>query len=324
MKNEVNSMDNSNSFDRDKEIIKIKKRRIFKENLHLFVLTIPGLIFLLVFNYLPMSGIVIAFKRYVPRLGIWGSEWVGFDNFKFFFESPDLLRLVRNTALYGSAFLVVDMIGGILLALLLYHLTNKFALKAYKSIIMLPRFLSVIVVSYITYALLSPSYGIVNQVITALGGEAISWYAEPKYWPVILTIVHIWMTIGGGCLLYYATLVGIDKNLFEAASIDGATVLQKCRHVALPSLKPVICMNLTFGVGGIVSVDMGLFDAVPRAQGLLFPTTDVINTYVYRGLLNGDIERPAAVGLAQSVIILALILIVNAIIRKVSPENSMF
>ncbi len=303
---------------------KTRRKRIFKENLHLFLLTLPGLIFLLIFNYLPMSGIVIAFKRYVPRLGIWGSEWVGLDNFEFFFKSPDLLRLIRNTALYGASFLIVDIIGGILLALLLYHLTNKVALKAYKSIIMLPRFLSVIVVSFITYALLSPSYGIINQVIKALGGEPISWYAEPGYWPVILIIVHIWMTIGAGCLLYYATLVGIDKSLFEAASVDGATVLQKCRYVALPALKPVICMNLTFGVGGLVSVDMGLFDAVPRAQGLLFPTTDVINTYVYRGLLNGDIERPAAVGLAQSVIILVLILIVNAIIRKVSPENSMF
>lgn len=302
---------------------KSKKKRIFRDNLQLFMLVLPGLLCLIVFSYIPMSGIVIAFKNYVPRLGIYGSEWVGFKNFEFLFKSPDLVRLIRNTACYGSAFLVIDMVTQIALALLFYHIKNKTALRTYKTIYQLPRFLSIIVVSYITYALFSPSYGILNQLITSAGGEGIKWYSEPAYWPFILTFVHIWISVGGGCLLYYSNLLAIDPALFEAAVIDGATTLQRCRYVAIPSFKPLIAMNLTLGIGSVISVDMGLFDAIPKAQGLLFPTTDVINTYVYRGVLKGNISMPAAVGLFQSVVAVFLILTVNLIIKKISPENSM-
>ena len=302
---------------------KSKQKRIFKDNLTLFMLVLPGLICLIVFSYIPMGGIVIAFKNYIPRKGIFGSPWVGLDNFEFLFRSPDILKLIRNTALYGSAFLILDLITQMGLALLFYFMRAKKAQAVYKTIFQLPRFLSIIVVSYVTYALLSPSYGILNQVIISFGGTAVSWYQEPAYWPFILSIVHIWMCVGGGCLLYYSNLLSIDPALFEAAVIDGATTLQKCRYIALPSFKPLVAMNLTLGVGALISVDMGLFDAIPRAQGLLFPTTDVINTYVYRGVLRGDISMPAAVGLFQSLVALFLILLANAIIKKVSPENSM-
>lgn len=307
-----------------KTMQKSRKKRIFRENVELSALVFPGFICMLIFKYLPMAGIVIAFKNYVPRKGMFGSDWVGFENFKFLFSSPDLGRLIRNTVLYGSSFLIFDMITAIALALFFFYLKNKVALNIYKSIYQLPRFLSVIIVSYIVYALLSPSYGIVNQIITHFGGEAIKWYSDPVYWPFILIFVHIWMMVGGGSLLYYANLLSLDPALFEAADMDGATVLQKCRYICLPSFKPIIAMNLTLGIGGVISVDMGLFDAVPRAQGLLFPSTDIIGTYVYRGVLNGDFSMPAAVGLFQSVVAITLILVSNQIIRKISPENSMF
>lgn len=205
------------------------KKMVIKENLSLFLLTLPGLILVFLFNYLPMGGVVIAFKNYVPRKGIWGSDWIGFDNFKFFFTSQDALRTIRNTVLYSIDFLVVDLIVGVGIALLLYHLQKGAYLKIYHTIILIPRFISIIIISFISYSILSPSYGVLNSLIKFLGGEAIQWYNEPLYWPVILTIVHIWQIAGSGCLYYYAALVGIDESLFEAASLDGATTLQKCK-----------------------------------------------------------------------------------------------
>lgn len=309
---------------RDEYYRVLKKKAERKRTRELTLLTIPGVIFMLVFSYLPMLGVIIAFQDYSPRLGLFGSKFIGFKNFEFLFQSPDILRLIRNTVAYGATFIIVDLIAAVSLALLFFHVKHKFAQNTYRTIFQLPRFLSIIVISYVTYALLSPSYGILNQIVTAFGGEAIKWYSEPAYWPFILTFVHVWMTVGGGCLLYYSNLLSIDPALYEAAEIDGATVLQKDWYISIPSLKPLIALNLIMSVGALISVDMGLFDAIPRAQGILFETTDVINTYVYRGVLRGDVSMPAAVGLFQSVVALILVLSANAVVRKISPENSMF
>ena len=306
------------------QMMKNKRRRIFKENFSLFMLAFPGLVFLIVFHYLPMGGIVMAFKDYVPRKGIFASEWVGFDNFKFFFTSQDAVRTIRNTVLYSIDFLVVDLLVGVGIALLLYHLKSKVALKTYHTVILLPRFMSIVIISFMVYALLSPTYGVINQMLQALGLEQINWYNEPGYWPTILTITHIWQIAGSGCLYYYAALVGIDESLFEAAAIDGASTWKKCWYIAIPSLIPIMVMMTILGIGGLFSGDMGLFYQVPKDQGALYPTTDIINTYTYRALLDGSLEKSAAVGLFQSVIGLVLVLITNGIVRKVSPENSMF
>lgn len=314
-----------NNAEMSKDIVaKGKRRRVFWTNFTLFMLAFPGLAFLIVCNYLPIGGIVIAFKNYAPRKGIWGSDWVGFNNFKFFFTSQDAVRTIRNTVLYGIDFLVVDIIVGVLMALLLYNLRSGVALKIYHSIILIPRFISIIIISFMSYAILSPTYGVLNQLITFFGGGAVSWYTEPKYWPVILTVVHIWQIAGSGCLYYYAALVGIDESLFEAAALDGANVLQKSWHIAIPALIPIITMMTILSIGQLISGDLGLFYQVTRNQGMLYPTTDIINTYTYRALLDGSLEKSAAVGLFQSVTGLVLVLVTNGIVRKISPENRMF
>ena len=295
-----------------------------KYNLTLLMLCVPGLICLFLFSYLPMFGIVIAFKDYVPIKGLFGSEWVGLKNFEFFFTSQDAVRTIRNTVLYSVGFLILDLILGVLIAVLLYNVKGKMGLKVYHTIILLPRFMSIVIVSFIVYAFLSPASGVLNQIITAFGGEAVKWYSEAKYWPVILTIVHAWMTIGSGCLYYYAALTGIDATLFEAAEIDGANVVQKACHVAIPELVPIMVMMTILGIGGLFSGDMGLFYQVPRNQGLLYEATDIINTYTYRALLGGSLDGSAAVGLFQSIVGFILVIVTNQIVRKVSPENSMF
>lgn len=303
---------------------KLTKKSVFKNNLQLFLLALPGMLFVILFKYVPMGGIVIAFKKYMPRIGLFQSPWVGFDNFKFFFTSQDAGRTIRNTILYSIDFLVVDLVIGVGMALLLYHIRNQRMLKVYHTIILIPRFISMVIVAIIVYALLSPGYGIVNQVITALGGEGVAWYSKPTYWPFILNITYVWKHLGSGCLYYYAALVGMDEGLFEAAAIDGANTWQKCWHIAIPSLIPIMTMMTILGIGGLFSGDMGLFYQVPMDQGILYPATDIINTYTYRALLGGSLEKSAAVNLFQSVIGLILVLSANAITRKVSPENSMF
>jgi len=301
-----------------------KKAAKRKYNMTLLALCIPGLICLFLFNYLPMGGIVIAFKKYAPMKGLLASQWVGFKNFEFFFTSQDLFRTIRNTVLYSITFLITDLLFGVLIAVLLYNLHTKVGLKVYHTIIMIPRFMSIIIIAYIVYAFLSQQNGVLNRVIVALGGTAIKWYTKPSYWPFILTIVHVWASLGAGCLYYYSALTSIDPTLYEAAEIDGANVLQKTWHVSIPELVPIMVMMTILGIGGLFNGDIGLFYQVPRNTGLLYSTTDIINTYTYRALLAGSLEKSAAVGLFQSVVGLFLVVGTNAIVRKVSPENSMF
>lgn len=301
-----------------------KKIRIFKDNLTWMMLALGGMLFILIFKYWPMYGIVIAFKDYVPRKGIWGSEWVGLENFKYFFQSQDAARTIRNTVMYGFGFLIVEMIVGVVIALMLYYLKSRKALNFYQTTIMLPRFLSIVIISYMAYAILSPTYGVLNQFITWLGGDPVAWYNESKWWPIILTIVDIWMVAGSGSLYYYGALVSIDSSLFEAAEIDGANTLQKCRYIAIPHLVPVMVTLLILGIGRVFAVDMGLFNNVTMDQAILYETTDIISTYTYRTMLTGAMERSAAVSFAQSVVGLVMVLITNGIIRKVDPDNAMF
>lgn len=295
-----------------------------KYNLTLLLLCLPGLACLIIFNYLPMFGTIIAFKKYVPIKGIFGSEWCGLDNFKFFFGSQDAVRTIRNTVFYGVEFLILELIAGVLIAVFLYYLRSRRALKVYHTIILLPRFMSIVIISFMTYSILSPTAGLANQIITLFGGEPVSWYTEVKYWPLILTIVNLWKSIGAGCLYYYASLTGIDPALFEAAELDGAGAIQKARYVMIPELVPIMVITTILGIGHLLTGDFGLFYQVPRDIGLLYEATDTINTYTYRALMGGDLARSAAVGLFQSVVGLVLVLGSNAIVKKISPENSMF
>ena len=295
-----------------------------KETISLDLMSLPGILLLLVFNYLPMIGIVIAFKDYNPNLGIWGSAWNGLENFKFFFTSQDAVRTIRNTLLYSSSFLVLDLVCAVGLALMFYNLRSRRALKFYNTVVILPRFMSPVIIAFIVYIILNPSYGLLNQLIIALGGKKIQWYSNAKYWPVILTVTHIWQTVGMNCIIYYASLMSLDDSLLEAARLDGANKWQETWHIVIPHLVPVMVISTILGLGSLFQGDFGLFYQVPKNVGLLYPTTDVINTYTYRALQSGAFGKSTAVSLFQSTMGCLMVLITNGIVRKVSPENSLF
>ncbi|MBE7059237.1 MAG: sugar ABC transporter permease [Ruminococcaceae bacterium] len=317
-----------NKIKNPKEYSPIKKKshfQLFKDNLELSLLLIPGIILLITFAYIPMLGIIIAFKDYRNNLGIFGSKWVGFKNFKFFFSSQDAWRIGRNTVGYGLMFIITGIIVSVFVAILLYEIKNRIALKFYQTTMILPHFLSWVIVGYITYILLEPNMGVINRIIQNFGGEGKQWYSTPKYWVGILPIVNLWKNVGLKCIMYYAALMGIDDQLFEAAEIDGANRFQQILHITLPSLIPIMTILTILDVGNIIKGDFGLFYTIPRDIGLLYPTTDIIDTYVYRGLRTGDdIGITTAVGLFQSVVGLIMVVGTNKIVKKISPENSLF
>ncbi len=303
---------------------KPKRKRAGKEHWELLLLALPALIYYFIMNYIPMFGIIIAFKDYKYNEGIFGSEWCGFNNFKFFFESQDAWRITRNTVGYGILFIVMGVICGVAIALLLFEIRKKIALKTYQTLMILPNFLSWVIVSYITYILLNPVLGVVNRVFDVLHIPTQDWYSDPKYWPFILTYSQVWKTVGMNSIMYYAALMAVDESLFEAASLDGANKWQQIRHISIPSLLPLVTILIINNMGSIFRGDFGLFYQVPRDIGALYPATDIIDTYVYRGLRTGDVGITSAVGFFQSFVGLFMVVGANAVIRKIAPENAMF
>lgn len=296
----------------------------FKSNWELLLLCMPAVICYILFNYVPMGGLILAFKNFRYDLGLFGSPWAGMENFNFLFKSIDLVRIVRNTVGYSATFIVVNLVTNVAVALLLFEVSSRKALKAYQTMMTLPNFLSWVIVGFITYAIFNPTLGVLNQLRTSLGMEFIDVYAEPAYWPFILVFVNTWKGVGMGCLMYYASLISVDTALFEAAKIDGANRWQQTVHISLPSLIPLMTIMTIMAVGNMFRGDFGLFYQIPRNVGVLYPTTDVIDTYVYRGLQQGNFGMSSAVGLVQSVVGLVLVSATNFIVSKISPENSMF
>lgn len=309
-------------------MIKVKNKNnpwiTFKKNWQLLALCIPALTFYILFNYVPMAGVVMAFKKYRYNLGIFGSEWCGFENFRYLFESIVIWRITRNTVGYSLLFLVVNNVMQIVMALLFFEISSRKFLKFYQGCFQLPRFMSWIIVSYVTHAILSPSYGVLNQFLSWAGMETVDVYTKTYVWPFILTIVENWKSIGTGCILYYASLMGIDSSLYEAAAIDGATRWKQTLHISLPSLVPVVTILLILGVGNIFSGDFGLFYQIPRNVGMLYDVTDIIPTYIYRALQTGNFSAGSAVGLAQGVVGLIMVSLSNGVVKKIAPENSLF
>jgi putative aldouronate transport system permease protein len=311
--------------------IKKKKRKgslssgIVKDNLQLGSLALPTIILLLIFSYWPMFGIVLAFKNFKATKGIFGSPWAGLSNFKFFFTSIDAFRVTRNTIGLNSLFIFFSTICAVIFALLMFEVKKAYEVKIYQTIGILPSFLSYIVVGYIVYILLDPTKGLVNQLLAVFHRTGIDWYTEPKYWPVILLLTNIWHGVGLGSIVYYAGLMGVDTELFEAAEIDGADKLQKTWYVSIPQIVPIIVIMTILAIGKIFRADFGLFYNVTRNVGALYPTTDVIDTYVFRALMNfGNIGMSSAVGLFQSVVCFVTILLTNWVVKKIEPENSLF
>lgn len=299
-------------------------KRTLTENISMLWMVLPGLVFIFLFWAMPIPMIVIGFKDFKAVKGIWESDWNGFYNMEFFFKSPDFVRTMRNTLLYGIGFIVTGLITAVGLALMFYFLRSNKALKFYNTTVILPRFMSAVIVAFIVYALLHPVAGVMNRIIVAFGGEAVSWYTEAKYWPYILFIVHTWTSVGMSSVMYYAQLISLDPTQMEAAEIDGANRVQQIIHVILPHMLPMMITLTILNIGHIMGGDIGLFNQVPKNQGVLFETTDIINTYTYRALLDGSLEKSAAIGIFQSVVGLILVMGTNMIVKKISPENSMF
>lgn len=296
----------------------------FMKNWQLLMLCMPAVIGYIVFSYVPMFGQVMAFKDYKIADGIWGSKWSGLKNFEFLFKSPDFVRIVRNTVGYSLLFMVLGIFFNIVVALLAFEIDNRKCLKFYQGVIQFPRFVSWVIVGFITYAILDPSYGILAHALQGTKYAGFNAYMTPEAWPFVLSFCNVWKSVGGGSLLYYATLIGIDSELYEAASVDGASRWKQTLHISLPHIVPVLCLTVILDIGGIFSGDFGLFYNIPRDVKMLYETTDIINTYVYRGLANGSYAMSSAVGFVQSVIGMIMLIVTNGVVRKVSPDNAMF
>ncbi|MCI8624491.1 MAG: sugar ABC transporter permease [Provencibacterium sp.] len=294
--------------------------------LPLYAMMLPGMIYLFINNYIPMAGIVIAFKKYNVNSGIFGSPWVGLENFKFLFGTNDAFIILRNTLLYNVAFILINNLAGVVLAIILSDVLNKRLRSLYQSSLLLPFLISIVVVSYIVFALLSQENGMMNHtLLPLLGKEPVAWYSTPKYWPVILTLTHLWKGVGYGTLIYIAAISGIDGTLFEAAALDGASKWQQITRITLPFLIPAVITLLILNVGKIFFSDFGLFYQVPQDSGSLYPVTNTIDTYVYRALISaGGIGRSAAASVFQSVVGFLMVMTTNWIVRKTSAENAIF
>jgi putative aldouronate transport system permease protein len=287
---------------------------------------LPGGIYLLINNYFPMYGLIVAFKQYNVRKGILGSPWTGFKNFEFLFATPDAMVITRNTLLYNTVFIIINMVLGITFAIFISDVFSKRLKKVYQSAILFPFLMSAVILSYIVFAFLSQSTGIVNNsIMPALGLAPVNWYSKAGYWPFILTFVNTWKSVGYGCLIYISGINSIDPSFYEAAKLDGASKWQQIKRITLPTLVPIIITLTLMSVGRIFYSDFGLFYQVPRNSGMIFSTTNVIDTYVYRGLMEqSNVGMSAAAGFYQSVVGFLLVLTVNLIVRRVSKENALF
>lgn len=305
----------------------MKKTLLYiRQTYPLYLMMLPGALYLLINNYFPISGLVVAFKDYDYGKGIWGSDWSGLKNFEFLFKNSAAWVITRNTILYNLLFIALNTVIGVCIAILLNEVRKKTALKVYQTVILLPYLFSMIIISYVVFAFLSTDTGLLNKgILQPLGMASVSWYNEAKYWPIILPIVNTWKAFGFQSIIFFATVVAIDSSYFEAAELDGASKLQQIWFITLPFLKPVVIMMTLLAVGKIFYSDFGLFYQVTQNSGAIFSTTNTIDTYVYRALTQmGDVGMASAVGVYQSVVGFILVLVVNLVVKKLSPEDAMF
>lgn len=309
-----------------KTVMANKKRNFMVNILPLLLIALPGIIYLIINNYIPMLGIFLAFKDYSFVKGVFKSDWCGFENFRFLFQTKDAWIMTRNTLLYNIGFIAIGTVLSILIAILMCELGERVRVKFFQSALLLPNLLSWVVISYIAYAFLNADSGFINNTILKLFGKtAVAWYSEAKSWPFILTFVYIWKNIGYMSIVYMASISGIDKGIYEAAEIDGANKLKQIFVVTIPMLKPTIITLTLMSVGRIFYSDFGLFYQVPQNSGALFNTTQTIDTYVYRGLMTlNNIGMSSAAGFYQSIVGFILVLCVNGIVRKFDDSNALF
>jgi len=302
-----------------------KKLQAVKKSIPFYIMALPATLYLFMNNYMPLPGLVLAFKKYSAKYGIYKSPWCGFKNFKYLFASSDAFIMTRNTILYNLVFIVLGMVCSVSVAIILSELRGK-QKNVYQSLILLPHMVSMVIVAYLVFGFLSSDNGYLNKTVLPLfGKEGVQWYQEKKYWPFILTFVHIWKGIGYSSIVYLSTIMGIDRTFYEAAAIDGAGKWKQITKITLPLLKPTIVMMTILAIGRIFYSDFGLFYQVPMNSGPLYPVTQTIDTYVYRGLVQlNDITLSAATGFFQSLIGFALIMTTNLVVRKVDADNALF
>jgi len=304
--------------------------RRFNRNKVLLLMVLPGAVWFLCFSYLPLVGTIAAFKEYrFSRHGFWyslvHSKNVGWDNFKFLFNTDAAFTITRNTLLYNIAFIFLGLVFSVGLAILLSELVNKKLAKLYQTSMFLPYFLSWVIVGYFAFSFLSMDRGLLNHILGYFGVDSMQWYSDPTYWPYILIFVYLWKSIGYSSVVYLASILGIDRSLYEAAMIDGASKLQQVRNITLPLLKPIIIIMTLLAVGKIFYADFGLFYNVPRDSGTLYSVTNVIDTYVYRGLkTTGEIGMSTAAGLYQSVVGFVLVMVSNYVVRRIDKDSALF
>ncbi|MDR2481904.1 MAG: ABC transporter permease subunit [Spirochaetaceae bacterium] len=303
------------------------KKRWTKDDIHFSILALPAAVWYLLFCYLPMFGVIIAFKQYRVSGGflksIFESKWTGLQNFKFLFSNPDIWFIIRNTLAYNAVMITVSTVTTITLAIIVSELHNKFAAKLYQTILFFPYFLSWVVVSALVWGFLSYDMGMLNNFLDGIGILKHRWYMESEYWPGILVFMSQWKNIGYGMVIYLASITSLDKSIYEAAIIDGATKWQQIWNITLPLMKTVIVLMLIMSVGRIFYSDFGLFYQVPRDSNSLYATVSTLDVFVYRQLKSASTGMAAAAAMMQAVMACVMTLLVNQIVKKFDADSAM-
>ncbi|WP_138756442.1 ABC transporter permease [Paenibacillus sinopodophylli] len=313
---------------------RLKSRPLLHElikNRTLFLMLVPGLVVLLLNNYLPMFGVVLAFKDFKMSSSsfinsLFTSEWVGWENFKFFMDSSYGFQITRNTILFNLLFIVLTLVTAVPAAIVLNELKNRRLAKMYQTAMFFPQFLSWVVVAFLAFAFFSVDAGFINRfIMNPLGFESIQWYTHPEYWIFILPLVSIWKSLGYNTIIYIAGISNIDVELYEAAVIDGAGKWKQTISITIPMLMPLMIILTLLSLGRIFNADFGLFYQVTQNSGTLYPVTLVIDTYVYNALkVTGDTSMSTAVGLYQAVVGLVLVLTANWVVKKINSDHVLF
>ena len=312
--------------------VKRKRRRFTDDDLDLTLLSLPTVIWFIAFCYIPLPGIIFAFKNYKVKPGkgfiyslFVNSKWVGFKNFEFLFRSPDLKNIFRNTLGYNIVFLIIGITFPVALAIMINELHSKRLAKVCQTSVFLPHFLSWVVVSYFVFAFLSTDKGLLNSLIAGAGGTPVLWYQNKRPWPYLLVFINTWKTFGYSMVVYMASITGFDQSLYESAVIDGATKWQQTRWITLPLLRPIISIMFILNVGHIFSTDFGLFFQVTRDSNSIIDVTQTLDVYVYKALMqNNNYNYSSAVSLLQSVLGCIFMIVTNKIVKRIDPESGLF
>lgn len=295
------------------------------QNKVLILMCVPAIIFFLLFSYAPMPGAYVAFTSFNYNDGIFGSTFVGWQNFEFLFSSGTLLMLLRNTVLYNLVFIIAGNIIQVFLAILLNEVACKKFVKVTQSLMFLPYFISAVLIGLLVYNLLNADFGFIPSLVRSMGGDMGSVYSNPNTFPIVIILAKLWQSTGYGTVVYFAAICGIDASMMEAAKVDGANGFQRIRYITLPCLKGTMIILFLFAIGGIVKGDFGLFYNLVGTNSVLYPTTDIIETYVYRCMINTfNFSQGSAVGLFQSVFGFVIVMLANGIVKKLDPEYTLF